>query len=116
MDFRLPVECSNTIRRFIGKKSSTNTLAIHNLQFRFSYYNTDLAMYTVEKVHSKEECFVDNVKLCGDFTISGAKKACITVRVPVSIETQFCNLSRYCSRDSRNIRPKSSGQMRSFLE
>lgn len=56
-----------------------------------------MAVYTVENVHSKEECFVDNVKLCGDFTISGAKKACITVRVPVSIEpllTYFPNFGK----------------------
>lgn len=86
MDFHLPAERSNTMNHFIGKKSSTHTLAINNLQFCFSYYNTDNAMYTVEKCHSKEECFVDNIKLCGDFTISGAKKACITLRVPVSIE------------------------------
>jgi len=52
----------------------------------FSYMDISDGNYKTVKFHGKEECYVENVKQCGDFQNStkSPKKICITIRIPVS--------------------------------
>lgn len=59
---------------------------INLLLVTFSYYDVERSQYVVGKYHGKEDVYVDNVKLCGTLQSSVPRKACITFRVPVSVE------------------------------
>ncbi|KRT81951.1 hypothetical protein AMK59_5805, partial [Oryctes borbonicus] len=50
----------------------------------YCFYNSDESRYMVGKFKSKEDCYVNGVRLCGDFNPKRPKTACITYRVPVS--------------------------------
>lgn len=47
------------------------------------YYSEESNRYAVKKFNGKEECYVNNVKLCGNFG-KGNRLACISFRVLVS--------------------------------
>lgn len=51
----------------------------------YCFYNMDEGRYVVHKFKSKEDCYINSVRLCGDFSIKKPRVACITYRVPVSI-------------------------------
>ncbi|KAG5670198.1 hypothetical protein PVAND_000476 [Polypedilum vanderplanki] len=46
------------------------------------YYDGNEAAYKVERYRGKEIVFIDNVKVHGDFSVYGPRKASITVRIP----------------------------------
>lgn len=60
-------------------------ITIFFLLYEFSFYDLLEGKYKMVKYHGKEECYVDNVRICGDFNLNSLKQACISVRVPVSI-------------------------------
>lgn len=55
-----------------------------------SYFDGEKSQFVVSKYHGKEEVFVDSVRLCGDFSTKTPRKACVMVRIQVSI---FCSIS-----------------------
>lgn len=55
------------------------------LNYDFSFFDVNESVYCTVKFRGKEDCIVDNIKLCGDFSVTAAKKACITYRIPVNI-------------------------------
>ncbi|XP_014487886.1 PREDICTED: DNA-directed RNA polymerase I subunit RPA2-like [Dinoponera quadriceps] len=50
----------------------------------YCYYDADQSIYITGKYHSKEDAYIDNVKLCGTLNSKNARRACITFRIPVS--------------------------------
>ncbi|XP_018335521.1 DNA-directed RNA polymerase I subunit RPA2 [Agrilus planipennis] len=49
----------------------------------YCYYSAESCRYVVQNFKGKEDCFVDNVRVCGNFNNTRAKKiACIVFRVP----------------------------------
>lgn len=55
----------------------------------YCYYNIDESKYYVEKFKSKEDAYVDNVRLCGSFNSKQPKVACIVFRIPVSTTRKY---------------------------
>lgn len=49
----------------------------------YCFHTEDSNSYVVKKFRGKEECYVDNVRLCGNFG-KGNRLACVTYRVLVS--------------------------------
>lgn len=47
----------------------------------YCYFDTNQAQYQVVYYKDKEECVVDNVRICGGFTQNSPKQACITYRL-----------------------------------
>lgn len=47
----------------------------------YCYFDTNQAVYQVVYYKEKEDCVVDNVRICGGFTQNTPKKACITYRI-----------------------------------
>ncbi|XP_047539760.1 DNA-directed RNA polymerase I subunit RPA2 [Vanessa atalanta] len=47
----------------------------------YCYWDGEKSQFVVSRYHGKEEVFVDNVRLCGDFSSKAPKKACIMVRI-----------------------------------
>lgn len=74
---------------FIGNCPFYFSCALFNfsifIHILFSYFDGDESVFKKIKFTSKEVCFVDNVKLCGTFKVTSPRKACITLRVPVSV-------------------------------
>nr|XP_022916838.1 DNA-directed RNA polymerase I subunit RPA2 [Onthophagus taurus] len=60
---------------YIGRKMSEG-------EPLYCYYNTDESKYVIHKFKGREECYVNSVRLCGDFNVKAPKIACITYRVP----------------------------------
>lgn len=57
------------------------------------FYNAEDFKYIVERFHGKEECYVDNVRICGTTSVKSPKVACITFRVTVS---DFYSIFCFC--------------------
>ena len=60
----------------------------------YCYCNLDEARYIVQCYKGKEDCYVNSVRLCGNFNPKKPRLACITFRVPVSYLHVY-NLCRY---------------------
>lgn len=55
----------------------------------YCYFDMDENLFKVIMYKGKETVVVDNVKQCGDFSLTAPKKVCITTRIPVSRKRFF---------------------------
>lgn len=55
----------------------------------YCYYDADTAAYRIVKFSNKEQAIVDNVRLCGNFSLKAGRVACIVYRITVSIPYKF---------------------------
>lgn len=57
----------------------------------YCYHSADESRYIVKTFKSKEECYVNSVRLCSSFSPKAKPVACIVFRVTVNIFIYLCN-------------------------
>lgn len=83
--------CRDPTQESLSTKLDSDGLPYHGRKMQdgepfYSYYSPDQSKYIVPRFSGKEECYVHNVKLCGQFAARSKMLACVTFRVPVSLK------------------------------